>query len=120
MMSFIRVALVMVSLHSSRTITMIEGGTRDLCIAVIGLTMLLFGRMWNLGLWIWKAVECFKWGLMGHPSRNMEDFVSESDLNCGEVSEEKNFNMWTRDWSCNTLVKNVAAFCPFLKRLRLS
>jgi hypothetical protein len=50
----------------------------------------------------------------------MEDFVSESDLNCGEVSEEKNFNMWTRDWSCNTLVKNVAAFCPFLKRLRLS
>jgi hypothetical protein len=43
---------------------------------VIGLTMLLFERMWIFGLWIWNSVECFKWGLMGHPSRNMEDFVA--------------------------------------------
>jgi hypothetical protein len=42
--------------------------------------MLLFERMWILRLWIWKAVECFKWGLMGHPSGNMEDFVARSDL----------------------------------------
>ena len=42
-------------------------------IAVIDLTMLLFERMWIWGLWIWNTVECFKWGLMGHPSRNMED-----------------------------------------------
>jgi hypothetical protein len=44
----------------------------------------------------------------------MKDFVSESDLNCGilalEVSEEKNFNMWTIDYSCDILVKNVAGF----------
>jgi hypothetical protein len=57
--------------------------------------MHLFGKMWIGGLWIWKAVECFKWGLMGHPGRNMEDFVAEGDLNCGslvvEVLEE-NFN----------------------------
>jgi hypothetical protein len=63
--------------------------------------MLLFGRMWIWELWIWKAVECFKWGLMDHPSRNMEDFVSESDLKCAdlaqEVSVEKNFSMWHRD-----------------------
>jgi hypothetical protein len=55
----------------------------------------LFGRIWILGLWIWNAVKCFKWGLVGHHSRNMEDFVAEGDLNCGrldpEVSEEKEF-----------------------------
>ena len=50
-------------------------------IAVIGSTMLLFGRMHVLEFWIWKAVECFKWGIMGHPSRNVEDFVTEYDLN---------------------------------------
>ena len=39
---------------------------------------------------------------MGHTSRNMEDFVTEGDLNCEslapEVSEEKNFSMWPRDY----------------------
>jgi hypothetical protein len=42
--------------------------------------------MWILGLWIWKVMECFKWGLMDYPSRNMEDFVAESDLNCAELA----------------------------------
>ena len=82
--------------------------------------MLLFERMWILGLWIWKAVECFKWGLMGYPSRNMEDFVTESDLNCADLAQEvsvENFNMWPRDCFCGILVKNVAAFCPCLKSL---
>jgi hypothetical protein len=68
---------------------------------VIGLTMLFFERMWIWGLWIWKAVECFKWGLVGQPSRNMEDFVDRSDLNCvdlfQEISKEKNFRMWHKD-----------------------
>jgi hypothetical protein len=63
--------------------------------------MFLFERMWILGLCIWKAMECFKWGLMGHPSRNMEDFVAGSDLNCidlaQEISKEKNFRMWHKD-----------------------
>ena len=81
--------------------------------------MLLFERMWILGLWIWKAVECFKWGLMGHPSRNMEDFVAGSNLNCvdlaQEISKEKNFRMWHKDCFCGILVKNVATFCPCLK-----
>ena len=43
-------------------------------------------------------MECSKRGSVSHPSRNMEDFVAEGDLNCGslalEVSEEKDFNMW--------------------------
>ena len=38
---------------------------------------------------------------MGHPSRNMEDFVAESDLNYADlaqkVSSKKNFSMWPRD-----------------------
>ena len=42
-------------------------------------------------------MECFKWGLMGHPSRNIEDNDTEHDFNCGsraqEVSEEKILSM---------------------------
>ena len=53
----IRLALVMVSVHSSKALTKTKVGTRDGGIAVIGLTMLLFERMWILGLWIWKAVD---------------------------------------------------------------
>jgi hypothetical protein len=117
----IRLALVMVSVHSSKTLTKTETGTRDWGIPVIGLTMLLFERIWILGRWIWKAVECFKWGLMGHHSRNMEDFVAGSDLNCvdmvQEISKENNFRMWHKDCFCGILVKNVATFCPCLKRL---
>ena len=41
-----------------------EVATRDWGIAVIGLTMLLYGRMCILRLWIWKVVECLKWGIM--------------------------------------------------------
>jgi hypothetical protein len=35
---------------------------------------------------------------MGHPSRNMEDFVAEGNLNCGSMTLE-NFSMWPRDCS---------------------
>jgi hypothetical protein len=45
MLSFIRLDLVMVSVHSSKTLTKTEVGTGDWGIAVIGLTMLLFRRM---------------------------------------------------------------------------
>ena len=42
-------------------------------------------------------MESFKWGLVGNPSRNIKDFVTESNLNCAdlaqEVSVEKNFSM---------------------------
>jgi hypothetical protein len=50
----------MVSVHSSKTLTKTEIDNKDWGIAVIGLTMLLFEKMWIFGLWIWKAVECFK------------------------------------------------------------
>jgi hypothetical protein len=34
-----------------------------------------------------------------------------------EVSMEKNCSMWPRDFFCDVLVKNMAAFCCCLKRL---
>jgi hypothetical protein len=42
----IRVAMVTVSVHNSKTLTKTEFGTREWGISVIGLTMLLSGRMW--------------------------------------------------------------------------
>jgi hypothetical protein len=65
-------------------------------------------------------MECFKWILMGYPSRNVEDFVTKSDLICMDLVQElsvENFNMWPRDCFCGILVKNMAAFCTCLKSL---
>lgn len=43
-------------------------------LAVTGQTeWLLLGGMWTWGLWIRKAVECFKWGLMDYTVRSRED-----------------------------------------------
>jgi hypothetical protein len=73
-----------------------------------------------LELCIWKAVECFKWGLMGYTSRNTEDFVAESNLNCVDLAQEgsvKNFNMGPRDCFVVFLVMNLATFCHCLKSL---
>ena len=55
----IRVALVMVSVHSSKTLIKTKVGTRDWGIAVISLTMLLFEKNMDFGLWIGNSVECF-------------------------------------------------------------
>jgi hypothetical protein len=78
--------------------------------------MLLFGRMWIWGLWIWNAVECFNWGLMGRPSKNIEDFVVEGSLNCGslvlEVSEEKKFTVWLRGCSWDYFSEDYGCFLP--------
>ena len=50
----------------------------------------------------------------------MKDIGAKGDLDCGglgqEVSEENNVSMWSRDCSCNKLVKNVAAFCTLSKK----
>jgi hypothetical protein len=70
-----------------------------------------------LDLGIWKAVKSFQWGLIGHPSRKMEDFVAESDLSCSDISMEINFSMLHRDSFCDILVKNVSAFGSCLKSL---
>jgi hypothetical protein len=48
-----------------------------------------FGKQWS---------DFFKWGLMGYPRKNMEDFVAESNFKCADlaqvVSVEKNLSMW--------------------------
>ena len=64
---------------------------------MIDLTMFLFGGMWTLGLWTRKAVEYFKWALIGHFSRSMDDSGTAGHLNYGTlaqvVSEEKSISM---------------------------
>ena len=85
----------MVSLHNSETLTKTEVHIRDWGIAVIGLSTLWFGGMFILGLW--KAVEWFRWVLVGHPSRNMEDIGAVDGLNSADltqdVSAKNNFNV---------------------------
>jgi hypothetical protein len=53
---------------------------------VIDLMMLLIGGMWIWGLY--KAVECFKWGLLGHKNRSMGNSDAEGDLNSGGLAQE--------------------------------
>jgi hypothetical protein len=77
------------------------------------------GKNVDLGTLDLKVVECFKWGLMGHTSRNMEDFVAESNLYCADLAQEvseENFSMWHRDclWHFG---EECVAFCPCLKSL---
>jgi hypothetical protein len=58
---------------------------------------------------------------MGHPIRNMEDFIAESDLNCAdlaqEVSVEKNFSTWPGGCFYGILMKNMGGFSPCQKSL---
>lgn len=79
---------------------MTELGTGDWDIAMLGLTMFFFEGMWIWGLWIRKAVECFKGELMSYPSRNIEDIGAEGELNCGGLAQEvskKNSSMLPRN-----------------------
>lgn len=52
-----------------------------------------------------ESSRMFKWGLVGYPGRNVEDFVAVYGLNCAdlahEVSSKKNFKMWPRTWFCD-------------------
>ena len=63
--------------------------------------MLLFEGTCILRLWISKAVEYFKWSLIGHTIRSKEDSGTMVDLNwkgmSQEVSENKNCFMLPRN-----------------------
>jgi hypothetical protein len=58
-------------------------GSGDWGVAVTGLTMLLFGGVWALRLWIRKAMDCFKWSLMVHANRSTEELGAEGDCTVG-------------------------------------
>ena len=64
--------MVMLSLHSNKPYTNTKN--KDLDIAVIDLTMLLFGGVWSLELWARKAVKYVKCCLMSHTSRSMKEW----------------------------------------------
>ena len=40
----------------------------------------------DLGSLDLEGVKCFKWGLLGYLSRNIEDSVTESDLKCAVLA----------------------------------
>lgn len=60
---------------------------------------------------LFNAAGCFKWYLMFHKIRFMEDNHVESDFNCGglsqKISAEKNCSMYLRKHSFGILVKHV-------------
>lgn len=60
----------------------LPSNTRDEGIVVIGLAVLLFGRMWIWGPWIRKAIKYCTWGLMGYPDSSMVNSGAEGGLNC--------------------------------------
>lgn len=56
-----------------------------------------------------KWLNALNQGLLGHPSRCMEDSGTDSDVDCmgfaQEVSEKKNISSWPRDHSYYSLTK---------------
>lgn len=62
MRSFIRVAMVTVSLHRNRTVIKTEVDTGEQGIAVTGFILVLIGRMRTLKLWTRKVVGLFTGG----------------------------------------------------------
>lgn len=42
----------------------------------------------NVGLWTRKVIACFKKGLVGHPSRSLEDNSAERNLDHGGPDQE--------------------------------
>jgi hypothetical protein len=112
-----------VSLHSSKSLTKTKVSSRVQVVAVIGLIMLLFGKIWILGIWIWKAMKCLRCGLVYHPSWNMEDFVTKGDLICSDLHHKisiefnRRISVCGQNMSCGILEKNMTTFCPSLKSL---
>jgi hypothetical protein len=70
-LSFIRAAIVIVSLHRNKTVPKKEVGWG---ISLIGFTMLFVGGIWKSpGFRTRKIIGHLKCSLMGHSSRSMEN-----------------------------------------------
>lgn len=93
MLSFLQLALVMVSVYSKTLIL-------EMAYCCDRLDHAFIWKNVDWALWIWKAVGCFKWNLMGIQVIIWK-ILAEIDLNCEdlvqEVSVEMNFSMWPRD-----------------------
>ena len=75
--------------------------------------MILFGGMCIWGIWIRKAIECFKRDLRTHPGKNREDSFTEDDLKCSVLTQEnseENFSILPRNSFCDSLVRNWLLF----------
>lgn len=62
----------------------------------------------------------FKWGLIGHTGRDVENSATESNLGYGgpaQEGSEKTISKCPRDCSCDILLKNMNAFCSCPKNL---
>lgn len=110
MLSFIRIVIVMVALHSNK-----HGLKQKLApargIAETGLTTLLVGRMW---VGIRKAVDHFRQGLMGLTGRSLEDGGTESTVIYDiqrkilvSVLETILVIFWKRMWLYSSLVQKI-------------
>ena len=62
-------------------------------------------------------MELFKWGLMKHTSRTIEDIGAEGDLNYADMAQNvsvvNNFSIWPREYSYDILVK-IKCGCSLL------
>lgn len=64
-------------------------------------------------------VKFCRQGIIGHPSRSVEDNSVESNVDYGDpnqaVSESNNINKWVKNNCCNILAKNMAIFALVLR-----
>lgn len=64
-------------------------------------------------------MECFKCGLRGYTSRNIEDSGAKNDLNCEYLAEEdseKNIHMWPRNNYCHIFDKECDYFMSLYEK----
>lgn len=74
----------------------------------------VFGTMWVWELWIWKVVECFKWGLMGDPKGKWKTLLLLIWTLQTWLKRFQRISVCGRDCFGGIL---VATFCPCLKSM---
>ena len=87
---------------------------------MIGLTMFLFGGMWIFELQMRKTVECFKWDLMHHLNRSMEDIGAGGDLKCGGLAQGCQRRRILECLPKDHFGENDVCFLPYQKSLPVS
>jgi hypothetical protein len=78
-----RIAVVIVSLHSNRISKIDKSCYQGLGYSCDRPEHVFVWRIVYFKFWIRKVAEHFKWGLVGHHSRNKETSSAGRDLDCG-------------------------------------